>query len=296
MRALTTGSRLALKAVTHIGSGDPVLYKRFVDLARGVRGLGLDQAMFTNGDFPKDYCRHILDTFTWIRFSLDAATTETHNRVHVGRGSFPSIIDNIEWLVANRKGRDFFTVGIQFVLHQKNHHELKEAGILAKKLGADYLNIKPVINRGAVGIRTSKFDLGTRRVEEDIRWMRESLNDETFEVVYKPYQFQINNTPYHEDGAPNPDFVRRYKRCYAVNFEWWIENSMDVSVCGPMNKFVGNLREQNIEDILGSERYREVVEAIRIDECYRGCRPHYLNEIMHSLDHPDFAFHKNFVG
>ena len=40
----------------------------------------------------------------------------------------------------------------------------------------------------------------------------------------------------------------------------------------------------------------EVLKAINIDSCYRGCRPHYMNEVMHALEFPDFKSHVNFVG
>ena len=296
MRAMKTSARLGTKAVTLIGTGDPSLYKRFPELMHGIHDSGIELGMFTHGAFPADYSTDILETFTWVRFSLDAASQETHDHVHAGRGTYPEIIGNLKALLDGRESADHFTVGVQFVLHQDNAHELRQMGRMCKELGTDYLNIKPVINRGAVGIRTGKFDLDRAKALEDLQWMQDNLNGDGFEVVYKPYQFQINNVPYVEDGALPPDFERNYRRCYAVNFEWWIENDYNISLCGPMGKIVGNLLEQNIEAILESPAYLAELEKINIDSCYRGCRPHYMNEALHALEFPDFKSHVNFVG
>jgi len=296
MKAMNTAGKLGTKAVTLIGTGDPSLYKRFKELVHGIHDAGIELGMFTHGAFPADFIPDILKTFTWVRFSLDAASEETHNHVHVGKGSFPKIIDNIKGLVSARESAENFTAGVQFVLHQDNAHELRDMGVMCKDLGVDYLNIKPVINRGAVGIRTGKFNLDKAKALQDMTWMQENLNGNGFEVVYKPYQFQINNIPYLEDGEVPPDFERNYTRCYAVNFEWWIESDYNVSLCGPMGKHVGNLLEQDIETILDSDRYQKVLGDISIDNCYRGCRPHYMNEVLHSIEFPDFKSHINFVG
>lgn len=295
VKALAAAANNGLKAVTYIGYGEPTLHKRFKELINAVHDMGVDQGIFTNGTFKNDLCDDIVKTFTWVRFSLDAATTETHNRVHGKTNTFDSIIKNIETLLEKRSGPDSFTVGVQFALHQENCHEMKMAANLLKEMGVDYFAIKPVIKRGAVEVRCDKYTLDWQQVQQDIAWI-ETLADENFEVLYKPYQFEINNTPYASEELKNKQFVRHYKRCYAVNFEWWIRNNLDVTICGPIKRVVGNVAEQEFESILGSEKYLQAIKDIDIDTCYRGCRPHYLNETMHFLEHPDFRTHINFVG
>jgi MoaA/NifB/PqqE/SkfB family radical SAM enzyme len=293
MTALKAAKINGLKAVTHIGHGEPTLYKRFLDLIYGINDLGIEQGIFTNGDFKHEYCEDILKTFTWVRFSLDSGSTKTHSQVHGTRNAYQSILSNVKTMVKNRKGPKHFTVGIQYALHQQNITDFKKCAVKMKELGVDYFAIKPVINRGAVGTKCKKYEIDPERVQDDIRFI-EQLANETFEVLYKPYQFQINNSPY--GNLDNPEFVRAYKKCYAPNFEWWIQNNLDVAICGPMKKIVGNLKFQEFESILDSFQYKEVISNIDIRKCYRGCRPHYLNEAMHFLENPDFRIHKNFVG
>jgi len=295
IKALTAASKNGLKAVTYIGYGEPTIHKRFKELMNTVHGLGLDQGIFTNGAFNESLCDDFVNTFTWVRFSLDAATSEIHNRVHGATNTFDRILGNITKLVDKRKGADSFTVGVQFALHQENAHEMRKCATMLKEMGVDYFAIKPVIKRGAVEVRCDKYTLDWATVQDDIRWV-ESLADENFEVLYKSYQFQINNTPYASEQLNDPEFVRHYKKCYAVNFEWWIRNNLDVTICGPIKRVVGNLGKQDFESILGSAQYNKAVSEIDISQCYRGCRPHYLNETMHFLDNPDFTVHKNFVG
>ncbi|MAE04750.1 MAG: hypothetical protein CMH76_00280 [Nitrospinae bacterium] len=102
--ALAEARDLGLKAVTLIGAGDPTVYKRFLDLTREISRLGLDLGMFTHGGYPSEWRDHILETFTWVRFSLDAATTEVHNLVHDVDNRFDQIVSNLRDLAEKRKG------------------------------------------------------------------------------------------------------------------------------------------------------------------------------------------------
>lgn len=293
LKSLGTAVENGLKAVTHIGFGEPTLHREFLPMTRQIHNLGIEQGMFTHGAFPLEYCDDIVRHFTWVRFSFDAGSAEIHATVHGTKNAFDTIVNNMTALLEKRKGPDYFTVGVQFALHQANASDLLKAAKLSKSLGLDYFSIKPVIKRGAVEIRCEKYKLEWEAVERDINEVI-ALSDKNFEVLYKPYQFQVNNTPY--GSLENKEFVRHYTRCYAPNFEWWIRNNLDVDICGPMRKTVGNLLTDDYADILGSEAYMAVLNGINIENCYRGCRPHYLNETMHALEHPDFRIHKNFVG
>ncbi len=291
--ALKEGAERGLKAVTHIGYGEPTLYSRFLELVKEIHSNGIEQGIFTNGAFPERYCEPMVKAFTWVRFSLDAASTPVHNIVHGKTNTFDSIIRNMKTLLSLRKGPESFTVGVQYALHQKNREDMVAAARLVKDLGADYFSVKPVIMRGAVGVRCDKFEMDPDRVLKDLETLS-AMADDSFEVLYKPYQFQVNNTPFAH--MENERFHRNYTRCYALNFEWWIRHNLDVDICGPMKKKIGNLKEQSYASILNSDLYRQVVENIDIDRCYRGCRPHYLNEAMHRLECPEFKIHRNFVG
>jgi|GEM_PF-1728821 len=308
LNALRDGRRLGLKAVTHIGTGDPSLHKRFLELTAAIHTMGLDQGMFTHGMWDNGWCDDIVENFTWVRFSLDAGSTEVHDHVHGVGGHYESIMANIERLAKSRKSPDYFTVGVQFVLHQTNYRDMENAAKRVKAAGADYFSIKPVIKRGAVEIRSEKYKIDWDVVQTEITKAR-SLADNEFEVLYKPYQFQINNVPFPKEKLTDPNFDRKYTKCYAVNFEWWIRNNLDVAICGPMHKTVGNLQHQSFESILNSEMYIDVLNNIKIDKCYRGCRPHYMNQAMSQLEdsqkleeavlslaEPNFRIHKNFVG
>ncbi len=301
--AMRDATGLGLKAVTHIGNGDPTLYGRFRDLINVLHDAGLEQGILTHGGFPPSYRDDMIGAFTWIRFSLDAASAKTHEKVHGNEipladvACFDSVMDNIKALVDGRESPESLTIGVQFALHQENFHELGLAANMVKGLGADYFAVKPVYKIGAVGIRTSRYQLDWPQVLDEIKALEE-LNGDGFEILYKPYQFQVNNAPYYADGNQDlePTFVRNYKKCYAANFEWWIENNFDVSVCHASKKIVGNLKEQTVKAILNSQRYGDVVDGINIEECFRGCRPHNMNEVLHALENPDFGIHKNFVG
>jgi MoaA/NifB/PqqE/SkfB family radical SAM enzyme len=283
---LREGATMGLKAATYVGRGEPLLYPHFSRLVEEVSRIGLEQACFTNGSLLRQYGDEILTHFLWIRVSLDAASATQHERLHRVVGEFERIVDSIAYIVTSRNGRKLPTVGVQFGLHQRSVGELYKAAVLVRDLGADYLSIKPIYNRGQVGIQIENNTLESSEIEEEIQ-RTAALGDNGFHVYYKPFQFHLMNRP--------DTFSREYGTCYGPHFEWHIAEDGSALACGPMRRRIGNIYEMSLSELLDSARYRQILTEIDVQECYKGCRVHSLNEILWGVENPDETFHINFI-
>ena len=286
LASLRRGKRHGLKAVTYVGQGEPLLYNDFPMLVREVSKIDLEQACFTNGALLHQHKRTILENFLWLRVSLDAADREQHRDIHGVTNDFEKIVETLSAMIQERGARKSPTIGVQYGLHQATLSKMSKAAKVSKKIGVDYFSIKPIYNRGAVGKTIEKNNLTSELIRHELHETL-SLADESFDVYYKPYQFELMD---------NPDrFSRHYDKCYGPHFEWHIFENGDVMICGPLRLKLGNLHEHSIEDLWNSAYYRALVKNINIDTCYKGCRAHPLNELLWDLENPKKENHINFV-
>lgn len=86
-----------VKSVEFSGGGEPTTHPDIIEIIRHAKSLGLNIGIVTNGNsleklFP------VLDAFTFIRISLDAATKDKYQFVH-GVNTFESVINNISVMI-----------------------------------------------------------------------------------------------------------------------------------------------------------------------------------------------------
>ena len=158
---------LGVKAIELTGGGEPSLHPEFVTILEEIRARDIDIGMVTNGAWREKHFDKIVDNLKdaeWVRFSLDAATTDTHRVVHASsRNDFQKACRAIDAL-----SELSVTTGISFVVQKQNMHEVRDIVELGSKLGADYVRIAGVV-----------FEAG--RIEEIELSLTEHL--ETAEVV-----------------------------------------------------------------------------------------------------------------
>ncbi len=286
LKTLKEAKKLGLKAVTYIGQGEPLVYNKFETLVPEVAGLGIEQACFTNGGLLDRHFNVIMDSFLWFRVSLDAADQEQHNILHGVKDDFTRIMRTLSNMVNSRNGKRFPTIGVQYGLHQDSAKKLFKSACLAKEVGVDYFAIKPIYNRGRVGIGIKENILKIKDIRKEVL-RTQALAENGFKVFHKPYQFELMDNP--------EVFTRRYKKCYGPHFEWHIFENGDVTICGPMRLKIGNIHEKGLEEMWRSREYREMVSNINVEKCYKGCRVHPLNELLWELENPNRENHINFI-
>lgn len=281
-----------LKSISLVGTGEPLLHKDAARIIRGIKEIGIDIALYTNGVMVRDEIRDaILDCCTWVRLSCNAKNTEEHDRIHATKNDFDKIVANFKELVSLRgkQGKQFPTIGCQFVALQENYHSIIDAAKLWKEAGLDYFAIKPVYKQEK-NIRQSEYieDYGSAK---EIMQKTMALEDQNFKVYAKFEQFE---------KVLSDDYRKRYGKCYGHAFSTALLADGDLYLCGNLHSeerySFGNIyRDGGFREIWSSEKRKEVIQSINFRECPMRCRNDLLNEILWDLKHPDQQIHPNFL-
>jgi cyclic pyranopterin phosphate synthase len=145
-------SEAGVKSVTWTGGGEPTLHPHF-DLITGLaRTYGFDQGLYTHGGHLSvsagnlnraiTRAQELKKFFTWVFISLDECTAETYQKSK-GINRFEAALQGIRNLVA-AEGKA--TIGIGFLLHRHNFHQVQQMVALGKELGVTYVQFRPTIH------------------------------------------------------------------------------------------------------------------------------------------------------
>lgn len=259
-----------LKAVGYVGNGEPLAYKKFKNLSNEIASLDLEQGIFTNGYLVDRYLEELVNNFTYVRFSLDAGTKETHSKLHaVPENQFIKIIENVK-LLSNKRSRKKPTIGIQFVTSQENIQEIETSIKLSIDSGADYFSIKPMWNRGTVQDKIQKNQLSKKDFDLVYEKVQKYKSD-SFKIFYRPQQI-ISEV---EDQN-----MLKYDRCYAGFFGVNIYEDGLITGCGPHHVPVGNL-ETDVD--LLEKNIIDLSKKLDLVKCPAGCRYHPMNFLLHKI-------------
>lgn len=124
-----------------VGGGNPLLHKHFCHFLRLLGQANISVGVITEGGVTLDesVITALNESLSWIRFSLDGATAEVHDRIRGSAGLFDSATGAIRELCA-RKSR--VKVAVNCVIQRRNLHQLSEMIALSERLGVDVLMFK----------------------------------------------------------------------------------------------------------------------------------------------------------
>lgn len=281
-----------VKSIQFGGEGEPLLHPCIVDIVRHTRAQGIDISFTTNGAFlKKEILTEILPLTTWIKVSIDAGTPETHAKIHRPKaGSFEDVMNNLKQAASIRKEKKLkVTLGGQMLLLPDNYKEAIILADKAKKIGLDYLVVKPY----------SQHKKSVTREYENISYKKyfsladelEKLNNDKFQVIFR------KNTMEKLDKDE-----RRYKVCHAVPFMWaYVMANGDVYSCSSFlgdKKFnLGNYNKKSFKEIWEGETRKKHWKFMRdkfdISVCRENCRMDEVNRYLEKLKNP--PEHVNFI-
>ncbi len=138
------------RSVTLTGGGEPTCNPHLGELANYAAELGLAVGIYTNG-VNADQITANLRSFTWVYVSLDAgdpaswADYKLGDDTVSGRSLFWQVLNNIKGLVNYREGQSAPTVGVGFLLGPDNWRQAEHMAALARDLGADYCQFRPLV-------------------------------------------------------------------------------------------------------------------------------------------------------
>jgi len=291
-------AKVGIKGLIWTGGGEPLVNKYTVEYMKLARDLGMENGMFTNGILmTPEKIPTIVECCTWIRISLGAATSDTFKKCH-GTADFEKIIENIKEFVRVRKNMNkTISIGLSMMVHPDNYHELYEEAKLAKKLGVDYFQGKPL---NQIGSENSEW--WNNEVVPLFKKAKKSLEDENFKILTSQYtqdKYGEKGTEFIEAITPSLSACEEDKKCYVHNFVTAITADGNVAFCKNLRDkeefIIGNLKTQNFEELWNGEKRKKIIEKINANKCGVFCQNGKLNELLRYMKKPDGSKHPNFL-
>lgn len=275
-----------VKSIAFTGGGEPLINPHTIDAIQLTHKYKMDVGLVTNGELlDLEKCQVIVDTCSYVRISLDAASNETHRIVHNPlnhqKDVFKIILHNIETLVKirNKKKRDI-TIGIGYLVSVHNHQEIIKAARLANNLGADYIQIRPAFMPG-------------EQLSGKIRFETEKLIQEATKLSSR--NFYLFPILHRFDEVINLD--RAYERCLGHALVGVVAANAKMYICCQLRGIeefsIGDLRKQSFSQIWRGKKKKAVIKKINLDRC-PPCRYNKYNELLDYLAKKDRP-HKNFL-
>lgn len=275
-----------VKSITFTGGGEPLTNPATVEGLSKVREAQMEVGLVTNGGLmTADVCKTVVQTCMFLRVSLDAARPSTHASVHrpkdLSRDNFDQILQNISTIVdLKKKVNRNLSIGIAFLVHPLNYFEIYEAANLAKKLGADYIQIRPVFIPG-------------KQVLKKMWLTVQELMEKSMELI--DGQFSVFPILHRFDEVARVE--RTYTRCLGHALLGVVAADCNAYICCQLRGFprfsFGNLKEKSFFEIWQSKERKEVIKRIDLNSC-PPCRYNKYNELLDYLG-DKIRPHKNFL-
>jgi MoaA/NifB/PqqE/SkfB family radical SAM enzyme len=286
-----------VRAVILIGGGEPMMHPAIGDVIKRLGMAGIKLGITTNGLFLKKYLDITSEYSSWVRVSMDAGTDETFNRIRpsrTGKSLFKNIVKNMELFAQHKQGKLGYSfmifnegqfgfknipiVGSQMdkVRHLKtNVNEIFEAARLAREIGCDYFELKPMYDVDHYAI-VQPTDV-TRIVEEQFKRAKE-LETSEFKVL------EASKLWPSLLGASNLE-PKDYRRCVSAQTRTLITSSGSY-VCpyfrGSEHKKIGDIMNQSFGQMWTGKQRLEVISKL---DPSQDCKMHCIrNESNQTLE------------
>nr|VFK07886.1 MAG: 4Fe-4S single cluster domain-containing protein [Candidatus Kentron sp. LPFa] len=145
-KLLIEAKEIGIKGLTITGGGDPLCHPDINNVLKLIRTCGIPAGLFTNGSkLEKTLSDEILQTFSWVRISLDSASEDSFRLVR-GKPGFGERMNALRDFASRRKHSDRnCEIGISFLTMSGFSEEIPIAAYLVRNLGYDYIQFKPMI-------------------------------------------------------------------------------------------------------------------------------------------------------
>lgn len=286
LKNLEDMKKFGVKSICFSGAGEPLLHKDFCLIIRKTKEYGIDVSFSTNGVlFDEKKAEETMPYLSWIRFSLDAGTPQTHAKIHgTSERDFQTILHNIEKAAEIKRKKNYpVTLGIQFLLLNENVDEILRFAEICREIGADNLQIKPY-SQNPNSINRLALDYGKFNIAES---ELEKFSTHNFKVIYRRERLKALEKA-------------EYEICLGLPFFAIINEKGDVAPChlyyNKPSFSYGNIYKSKFSEIWKSNQRQEILKKIHefgVKDCKKGCRLDVINTYLHRLKNPEF--HDNFI-
>ena len=186
--------RLGIKTVVFSGGGDPLLNPKTLETARALNAQGIPTGINNQGYFLDDPT-----PFSFIRFSVDAATPQTYERIHRVDG-WDRVNTNISRVAKLRSNGAKIELGLAFLITPLNWEEAEDFVVWGQQYQPDFIHLRPAYLDPAYmhedytdGAETLQHTIIPRMAEMKERvervWSNVFFRTDKFEGFWTPKQY-----------------------------------------------------------------------------------------------------------
>jgi len=283
-----------VKAVVLIGGGEPLAHPEIGWVIEYLAQNDVQVGITTNGLLIDRYLNCIAEHASWVRVSMDAASSETYNFFRPspsGKSMFDKAVDNMSNLAKIKKGK----LGYSFLIltegefdknnpqsdnnnvvsvARSNVSEIYKGAVLAKEIGCDYFEIKPEYDIHHYSV-VQKANLMSQA--KDLIEKTKTLQDDNFFVLEATKLHHVLN------GEPNEE-PKDYKRCAVSQLRTLVTPS-GVYVCpyfrGNEEKSIGDVNKVSFNEMWQGDARKNVMDKLDPSkDCRFHCIRHESNLIL----------------
>lgn len=275
---------MGVKAINWTGGGEPLMNKYLPDVIEYAYKKGFSQGMFTNGLLlKKSIADRIVPVMNWIRFSLDGYDEESYAKSHgTSEKSFNVVLDNIRYASSIKKRCD---IGVGFIINEDNYHGIETVVLLAKDMGVDYIQLKPVTYRP-----------WEKQISRDVV---EYFYDKSIDMEkHSDHRFNVMVTHYRFQDMMSEKHGRNYKKCMSHHFQGAVGADSKVYICdhhkGEKEYELGDLNVNTLQEIWDSDKRKKVIDFLDssdLSQCQSCCRGHETNKLLWHMANKEESMH-----
>jgi MoaA/NifB/PqqE/SkfB family radical SAM enzyme len=259
-----------IKTVIFSGGGDPLLNKHTIETSRRLKKNGIQSGINTQG-------YHLTDAspFDFVRFSVDAASRETYQKIH-GVDGWERVNWNIRRAADLRKYGVKIELGLAFLVTPWNWQEAETFCEWSQQYEPDFVHIRPAFL--AADYLKENYADGDKQLRESIIPALAKRAEE-IKARYKNVYFRVEKF----DGFWTPKI---YSQCRANSLMAVTSGDGAFLVCQDRGIMAqedhlrwGDYNTQTFREIWWSEDHKKVMGSIDLDKCPR-CVMNGYNEII----------------
>lgn len=262
-----------VRSITWTGGGEPTLHPQFEKALMGAYSRGISQGVYTNGTMIDVSKANIIKGFcSWVYVSMDEPTRSSYERTK-GPG-FEKACNGTRLLVAT-PGKA--TVGVGFMIHQRNYMQVEKMISLGEDLQADYIQFRPTV-------LYANDDPGKRA--DDSAWVYDAIDYLAPYAKHPKVELDLDRFKMYAEWEGHG-----YPACYWSALQVVITPNGKVWTCVNKREYpgeeIGDLSAESLADILRRRTLPHVNGNCRV--LCRGHIPNLaLHEIMAEKPHSNF--------
>ncbi|MAE81330.1 MAG: hypothetical protein CMB80_01250 [Flammeovirgaceae bacterium] len=286
VNAIHSMADVGVKSIYFAGEGEPLIHPGMEDFVQAAYKRGVKTSVSTNGALLNEKrLGSLLPYISWIRFSIDAGRSDTHQSIHKSK-DFDRVVRNIRSAVKFKKDNGLqIVLGAQFIVLEENLEELEIFADLMKDVGVDNIQYKPHHNHPKSASNPTLYSL----TDVDLRQRLLDRSTDDFQVMVRSRNME------EMPSIDGQDHGYCYKKCFAYNFLTLIDAKGNCYGCNVFydqkDYSFGSIYDQSFEEIHTSGQVQTIIDKVaELNHVQCGnykCRPHVLNEYLDRIKHPE---------